>query len=303
MTREAMNTGPDLTVSIVSTNNLDLLLPCLRSVFKATHRTTLEVYVIDNASADPLSGTIHREFPQVRVLRNSEQLGFSTNNNMVLARGRGRYLMLLNDDTIVLDGALDNLVAFADGRSDVGIVGSFLLNPDLTFQPSFSRSPSPWIEGFWPTSAGFPRLRAGSEAPIKTQTVCGAALMIRRETMVEVGLLDTRFDPIYAEETDWCYRAKAAGWEVYSNPRSRIIHYGGQTMNRIPKRKLELLQSHKALFFHKHHGLWAARFFKASLRAASLLKTILYSMLGVWAEGRAQQAELHKHVYQRVPYF
>jgi len=194
---------PDLTISIISADNLALLLPCLRSVFASTHRLTLEVFVVDNASTDGTAEAVAAEFPQVKVIRNTRRLGFSTNNNLVLRQGQGRYLMLLNDDTVVLDGALDTLVAFADMQSDAGVVGSFLLNPDRSFQAAFSALPNPWIEGFWSTAALLPRLRAGARAPFITQTVCGAALMIRREAMDQVGLLDTAFDPIYAEETDW----------------------------------------------------------------------------------------------------
>ena len=291
---------PDLTVSVISAGNLELLLPCLRSVFESTHRVSLEVYLVDNASTGGTAAAVEAGLPQVQVLRNEEPQGFSTNNNRVLRRGRGRYLMLLNDDTLVLDGALDILVAFADRHPDAGVVGSFLLNPDRTFQPSFSRFPNPWLEGFWSTAAFFPGVRAGAAGPFETDTVCGAALMIRRQTMEAIGWLDTDFDPIYAEETDWCYRAKQAGWKVFTHPAARIVHYGGQTMNRIPMRRLELLQTHKAKFFRKHHGEFATAFFKTSLWISSLAKFLLYSV--PWrGSARAGKAHLHRYMLRRVP--
>jgi len=291
----------DLTVSIISADNLDLLLPCLRSVFESTHRITLEVHVVDNASTGDSAVAVEAAFPQVKVIRNEVRQGFSTNNNMVLRQGRGRYLMLLNDDTLVLDGALDTLVEFADSCPSAGIVGSFLLNPDHTFQAAFSRFPNPWIEGFWSTAAFFPRLRSRAVEPFETDTVCGAALMIRREAMEQIGLLDTLFDPIYAEETDWCYRVKEARWKVYTHPQAKIIHYGGQTMNRTPTHKLELLQSHKVLFFKKHYGMAATRFFKVTLWIASLVKFAIYSI--PWNKSKhAQKTWLHWHMVKRVPH-
>ena len=141
---------PDLTISIISADNLDLLLPCLRSVFENTHHVTLEVYVVDNASTDDSAAAVEAAFPQVQVFRNEVRQGFSTNNNMVLRQGEGRYLMLLNDDTEVIDSALDHMVKFMDAHPRAGAAGSFLLNPDGSFQPAFARFPHPIVEALWP---------------------------------------------------------------------------------------------------------------------------------------------------------
>ncbi|MCB0257237.1 MAG: glycosyltransferase family 2 protein [Anaerolineae bacterium] len=292
-------THPDLTISIVTADNSDLLVPCLRSIFANTHRVALEVFVIDNASGDGTAAAVAGEFPQVTLIRNTTRLGFSTNNNLVLKQGKGRYLMLLNDDTLVLDGALDTLVAFADGQPDAGIVGSFLLNPDQTFQAAFSALPNPWIEGFWSTAAVFPQLHAEAKTPFTTQTVCGAALMIRRETMEQVGILDTMFDPIYAEETDWCCRVLKAGWKIYSHPQAQIVHYGGQTMDKVPIRKLELLQGHKARYFRKHHGRWAEIYFRTTLCLASLAKVFRYSIPPRSPQKR-ERRQLHWHMVKHA---
>jgi GT2 family glycosyltransferase len=131
--------------------------------------------------------------------------------------------------------------------------------------------------------------------------VCGAALMVRRETMDQVGMLDITFDPIYAEEADWCYRVRQAGWKIYTHPRARIVHYGGQTMNRMPARKLELLQAHKAMFFRKHYGTTETAFFKASLWLSSLLKTAIYSIQGNHSV-QDSKARLHRHMMKYIPH-
>lgn len=282
---------PDLTISIISANNLDQLRDCLGSIYAQTHQISFEIFVVDNHSDDRSAEIVRAEYPDVCVIQNEIKQGFATNNNKILAQGNGRYSLLLNDDTIVQSGALDYMVAFADNHREVGIVGGFLLNPDLSFQPSFSSLPNPWIEGFWPTWAWFPRLKANKMHPFSTGMVCGAALMIRRETMFEIGLLDTLFDPIYAEETDWCFRAKKAGWQVYSHPQARIVHYGSQTMNRAPLQKIELLQRHKGLYFRKHFGKEAELFFKSALWLTSLLKSGVYSLLRWRADAKDKRSQ------------
>ncbi len=286
---------PDLTVSVISTDNLELLLPCLRSVFEGTHRISLEVYLVDNASTDGTAAAVEAEFPQVQVLRNEERQGFATNNNRVLRRGRGRYLMLLNDDTLVLPGAFDLMVQFMDGHPDAGAVGSSCLHPDLSYQQSFSYFPSPWYEGWWTSVDWLYRVRKKSPTgPKEVDCVSGACMMVRREVARQVGLLDTAFDPIYAEETDWLFRIKKGGWKVYTLPGARVIHYCGETMNRAPQRKIELLQAHKALFFRKHYGPHAAWFFKVSLMVASALKAIAWLAL-VPLEGGIARAKCKSH--------
>jgi GT2 family glycosyltransferase len=276
-------------------------------VFENTHDTTLEVYLVDNASADGTAAAVQAEFPSVHVIHNETRLGFSTNNNLVLRRGQGRYLMLLNDDTLVLDGALDRLVEFMDAHPEAGAVGSFLLNEDGSVQPAFAPFPHPLWEGLLPaTHAAFPRAKRAGKEPIDVDSVCGAAMLVRRQVVDQVGVLDTAFDPIYSEEVDWCYRIKQASWRIYALPRSRIIHYGGQTMNRMMPRKYELLLSHKMLFFSRHTGKRAANLYRTVLTLSTVAKLAWWTIAGKLARDR-QRAEakmqLHRHILHRIPYF
>jgi GT2 family glycosyltransferase len=294
---------PDLTVSVISADNLELLLPCLHSIFESTHRVSLEVYLVDNASTDGTAAAVQAAFPQVHILRNEARLGFSTNNNLVLRRGHGRYLMLLNDDTLVLDGALDRLVEFLDGHPQAGAAGSFLLNPDGSFQPAFARFPHPILEGLWPIASWSHHFFRKRDRPFEVDSVCGAAMVVRRETAGEVGILDTAFDPIYSEEVDWCYRIKQAGWKIYTLPDARVIHYGSQTMNRIVPRKYELLLSHKALFFQKHAGSRAATLYRITLGLATALKVGWWTLLTLLPgdkQRRKEKRDLHRFLLRRI---
>lgn len=290
----------DLTLSIISADNLALLLPCLRSVFSSTHDTTLEVFVVDNASSDHTAAAVQAEFPGVQVILNSTRLGFSTNNNQVLYRGQGRYLMLLNDDTIVQDGALDLLVSFMDTHPEAGAVGSYLLNPDFSLQPSYADFPNPVIEAIVASTNW-----VGSEAGRQTDAVavdgvCGAAMLVRRKVMEQVGALDTAFDPIYSEEVDWCYRIRQAGWQIYSLPTSRIVHYGSVTMNRGVPRKYELLLSHKLLFFRKHMGRSAANAYRLTLGLTTTCKVLWWTSRSLADEQYVERRKLHWYLLKRV---
>jgi GT2 family glycosyltransferase len=293
---------PDLTVSVISADNLELLMPCLCSVFENTHHITLELYVVDNASTDDSAVAVKAAFPQVKVIRNEVRQGFSTNNNMVLRQGRGRYLMLLNDDT--LDGALDRMVEFMDTHLQAGAVGSFLLNPDGSFQPAFARFPHPFVEALWPSANWSHRLVRDTDRPFEVDSVCGAAMLVRREAIKQVGVLDIAFDPIYSEEVDWCYRIKQAGWQIHALPQARIIHYGGQTMNRVMPRKYELLLSHKMLFFSKHTGRGAANVYRMTLGLSTTIKLLWWMLVGLLRRDHQpikEKKRVHWYILKRIP--
>lgn len=294
-------TRPDLSVSIVDTDNRAQVLDCLRSTFGAQDALELEVFVVDNASRDGSREAIAAEFPQVRLLRNSERKGFSTNNNLALSQASGRYLMLLNDDTIVHAGALTRLVAFMDAHPEAGAAGSRLLNPDGSLQPSCFLFPRPILEAFQPLTDRWRVPRLSSSGPTEVDWVCGASLVVRREVADQVGLLDPAFDPIYSDDTDWCYRIKKQGGRVFYVPTSEIVHLGGQTMNRVPAGRVEMMWKKRVLFFRKHQGPRAAWTYKVSLWFSSLLKLAAWSGLLPFRAQRARgEIPLHWHMVKRA---
>jgi len=234
----------------------------------------MEVFVVDNACTDGSAEAIAAEFPQVRLIRNEVCKGFSTNNNLALARATGRHLMLLNDDTVVRGDAFRHMVAFMDERLEAGAVGANLANPDGTRQQAFFRPPQPLYDALRPFSDWMRPLHCDPGAPCEVGSVHGACMLVRRETADQVGLLDTDFDPLYSEETDWCHRIRQAGWKVYHLPQAEVVHYGSQTMNRAPLHKLDRLYEKKALFFRKHWGSGAVWTFKVALFFCSLVKML-----------------------------
>ncbi len=160
------------------------------------------------------------------------------------------------------------------------------------------------MEALWPASQWSYRSARRGDDPFEVDWVCGAAMLIRREVMEQVGVLDTAFDPIYSEEVDWCYRIQKAGWPIFVLPEARIIHYGGQTMNRAMPHKYELLLSHKMLFFRKHSGQGAARVYKTTLWTSTSAKTVWWTLTGSLRrdrEVRNERARLHRALLKRIP--
>ncbi len=273
----------DLTVSIINTNNRDLLRECLRSLFEGTRQISMEVYVVDNACTDGSAAMVEREFPQVHLIRNRNRLRFCANHNQVLRRGTGRHLLILNEDTLIPSGVFDALVAFMDAHPNAGAAGVTMLNPDGTLQYSYARFPSLCSSliltlslnrllhgGYYPF---FPQPEHGQ--PREVDWTNGACMLVRREAMEQVGLLDEEF-LIYAEETDWCYRIKEAGWKVYYLPEVSVYHHEGQATNQTRPRRRFRINRTILLFFRKHYG-W--------LRTLGLRLILLLTSLGrmlVW---------------------
>ncbi len=258
---------PDLSVIIVNWNVRDLLRRCLHSILANLPTCSLEVIVVDNASTDGSMEMVRTEFPQVRLIANPGNRGFTAANNQGLAVARGRYVLLLNPDTEVVGDALETMVAFADAHPDVGVVGPQLLNPDGTVQSSRRRFPtlatalfeSTWLQPCAPRRllVHYYVLDRPDDEVQDVDWVTGAALMARREAVEQVGPLDEGFF-MYSEELDWCRRFRAAGWRVVYLPTARVIHYEGKSSEQVlPARHIHF-QTSKIRYFRKYHGPAAA---------------------------------------------
>ena len=128
-------------------------------------------------------------------------------------------------------------------------------------------------------------------------------MVVRREVLHQVGPLDPRFDPVYSEEVDWCFRIKKGGWQVFAVPASKVVHFESVTMNRTVARKYELLLSHKAMFFRKHMGASAVHAYRACLWITTAAKVIWWSLIGLFRKRHKERSTLHWHVLKRIPWF
>jgi len=260
--------APTLSVIIVSWNVRDLLDHALDAVYTAgTHTPELEVIVVDSASVDGTPEMIRERYPQVHLIASDENLGFAKGNNRGIAEAHGEYLLLLNADTVVRGDALAVLVSTLQEHPDAGMVGPRLLNADGTTQSSRRRIPtlpvlfleSTWLQGLAPRRQ-LARFYVEDVADDKVQLVdwlTGAAMLIRREVLDDVGGLDEGFF-MYSEELDWCHRIGDAGWKIIYTPAAQIVHYGGKSSEQVAPARHIYFQSSKIRYASKYHGWLAA---------------------------------------------
>ena len=277
---------PRLSIVVVSYNTRDLLRRCLASIVDnplhvvvgsrhepeeridarclphSDSSVCCEIIIVDNASSDGSADMVESEFPAVRLMRADRNLGFARATNLGLGATSGGLVLLLNPDTEVLDGALREMAAFLDQMPSVGCVGPSLIYPDGSRQHAAFQLPTIWMSFFdvFPVhhrlleSSLNGRYPAPSDGkPIPVGHPLGAAMMIRREALEQVGPLDDEFF-MYCEEVDWCIRAQRAGWKVYHLPSARIIHHSGQSTRQFRESMLIELHRSRYRLFRKHYS-------------------------------------------------
>jgi GT2 family glycosyltransferase len=253
----------DVSVIIVNWNTRDILRDCLSSIFKQTQGIEFEVIVIDNGSNDRSVEMVEAEFPQVIIIANAENRGFAAANNQGIAIAKGRYVLLLNSDTVILDNAIKKTVLFADAHREAAVVGCRVLNANKTLQQTCFMFPSvlnmvlaaTYLYKLFPRNRFFGRERMtwwDRNSVSEVDVVTGCFMLVRRQAIEKIGLMDERFF-VYGEETDWCYRFKQAGWKVVFAPVGQIIHLGGVSSSKMARKTLQL-RGAILQFMDKHHS-------------------------------------------------
>jgi len=239
-------------------------------------------------------------FPDVRLIASESNLGFVKGNNVGVAQGAGRYVLLLNPDTEVIGDALETMVAYMDHSGDVGALGPKLLFPDGRVQPSRRRFPtlatafveSTVLQQWFPRNLWLYRYYAQDRSDSEEQDVdwvIGACLFIRRQAWEQVGPLDERFF-MYSEELDWCRRLKRAGWRVVYIPSATVVHHEGQSSIQVVPARHIYFQSSKVLYFCKHHGVLAGELLRFFLLASYVCQLCVEALK--WIVG-------HKRILRR----
>ena len=211
----------DLSIVIVNYNVKEFLQNLIHSIYKAGERINYEIIIVDNASDDGSVELLQEKFPDVKLIVNSKNLGFSKANNIGMSVATGKYILLINPDSIVQEDTFEKMISFFENTPDAGLAGCKILNPDGTLQLACRRSfPGPWtsfckVIGFsnlFPKSKFFARYNLtylNENETYEVDAVSGSFMMIKREVLEKVGNLDEQFF-MYGEDLDWCYRIKKA---------------------------------------------------------------------------------------------
>jgi len=253
----------DLSIIIVNYNAGNLLKECIESVKNSALNISYEIIVIDNNSSDNSIDLIRNRFENLKIIMNKMNVGFARASNQGINGSKGRYILLLNPDTVILPDCLKKMVRFMEDHPEGGVAGCKVLNPNGTLQLACRRSfPAPSVSFYrlsglsrlFPKSKTFARYNLTYQNPDVVQevdAVSGSFMMIIRKALDEVGMLDERFF-MYGEELDLCFRVKEKGWKVYYVPDARIIHYKGKSSQQ--RKRKAVIDFHKAMYiFHKKH--------------------------------------------------
>jgi len=258
-----------LSIVIISWNDRQDLLNCLRSVYSQTCSFDFEVIIADNGSTDGSLEAVRSEFGRARIVANGANIGFGPGNNAGIKTATGDYILLLNPDTLLHDAALEKLIAFADRHSEAGGFGCRVLNPDGSFQTT--AQPAPTVFGYllraiylrWPgrisdslASDLYPGWEGLTERPIGFQAGC--CLLVRGELLKSLGGFDPQFFHQF-EDADLCHRIWKRGQTVLYFPGAVITHIGGQNRGRYPAKVVLETQRSKYRYFYKHYGSDGAR--------------------------------------------
>jgi N-acetylglucosaminyl-diphospho-decaprenol L-rhamnosyltransferase len=280
-----MDDVPALSVVIVGWNVRELLERALASIYASIDESEPpEVIVVDNASTDGTPAMVEAAFPQVRLIANTVNRGFTGANNQGIAASSAQHVLLLNPDTEVIDNALGDLQAYLERHPQVGLVAPRLLNADGTTQSSRRRFPtlpilfmeSTWLEWLLPKRMlqQYYMLDSSDLQEQEVGWVTGAAMLVRRSVIEQVGMLDEAFF-MYSEELDWCRRMRDAGWRVVYTPSAEVIHYGGKSSEQVVPARHIYFQSSKVRYTRKYHGAAVAEVLRLWLLGQYLWQLVL----------------------------
>lgn len=282
----------DVSIIIVSYNTVELTAAAVESVYKETKKLSFEIILVDNASTDGSADFIEERFPGVKLVKLGYNAGFAGANNLASKQARGRYVLLLNPDTVILDGAVDILVSWADANPEWGIYGGSTFFPDGSRNPTSGRMKATVWNMFciaWGLARIFRRSRLFNsqsletwdwESPRRVDTVTGCLLMMRRKDWNLLGGFDPRFF-MYGEDADLCLRASAVGLPAILVPQSRIIHYGGAS-EPVRSDKMVRLFRAKVQLFRLHYNLVKATVLIAMLQQWCLVRIVVFGAASIF---------------------
>ena len=304
-----------LSILIVSWNTREMLQDCLNSLDtsraagnnSAAPPLELEILVVDNNSSDGSAEMVRQKFPHVKLIENRENLGFARANNQAYEASTGEYVLMLNSDTVIHPGALENMVAFMETHRPAAGCGPRLLNTDNSLQISCYPLLTPGRE-FWRLMfldrlwrrASYPQERWSFDEPRPVEIIKGACILLRREALEQVGFLDERYF-MYTEEMDLCYRLSQAGWQLWWVPQAVVTHHG-EASSRLEAEKMYVqLYLSKGQFHRKFGGEHQARRFRRLLQFAYTPRWLATALAARFSPRWAARARTYRRLLAALP--
>lgn len=286
----------DVSFVIVSWNAREFLRQCLASITADACRFPFEVVVVDNASRDGSAAMVAENFPEVKLIRSEENLGFAKGNNLGMSVSTGRFLCLINSDVKLLPGCVSGLVDYLEGNPEVGMIAPRILGSDGALQRSRRGFPTLWnmfcraiaLDTLFPRAGlfcGYEMTHVDDRRIANAEVLSGCFWMIRRAALERVGGLDEGFF-MYAEDTDWCLRFRKHGLRTVYFPDVEAIHYGGASSSNSPVRFF--IERHRADIqcWRKHHSSLSSAAFTAILTSHLVLRCFGFALACALTLGR-----------------
>ncbi len=266
------DTGIDVSIIIVSWNTSDLLKACLESIYNETVSCTFEVFVVDNASQDDSVEIVRQRFPDVNLIASRENLGFPKANNLALKKCKGKNVLFLNPDTLILERAIETMHEYLEHNPGVGAVGPKIYGADNKIQFDGARNFPTLFNVFleflrlakhFPNNRILGRFRMGDwdhKDDRDVNSLDGSCMLIRRDILSRIGFMDEDLF-MYLEDMDLCYRIRKNGWIIHYLSAAKIIHLCGQSSKKVDHKslfytlELEAYRQFNKKHYSKLHGL------------------------------------------------
>jgi len=248
-----MTNPPLISIIILNWNGKKFLKKCLTSIIDTTYQN-YEIIVVDNGSSDESIELIENEFPYVKLIKNNENLGFSKGNNIGIKNSKGNYLLILNNDTEILDkNWLNNAIKIFESDKEIGIVGCKLIYPNGKLQHAGGKFNflKPSVSILKGNKEDSNKIEYNEEGVV--DWVCGAAMFVKREVIEKIGMFEEMFSPAYYEDTDFCMRVRKAGYKIVYAPTIEILHYESPSKKQYKSEYMDyILARNDTLFLLLH---------------------------------------------------
>lgn len=271
----------DVSIICVNWNSVDYMRECIRSIYQFTQALSLEIIVVDNASPDGKASQLKAEYPEITLIESEENLGFSRANNLGFQHSTGSHLLFLNPDTKLISPAINLLMASAKSLPSAGVLGSRLLNADLSFQTSsVQKFPTILNQIFDHNSSADVPPEMGTAKGVPVDMVSGACMLLPREVFIRAGMFSEDYF-MYAEDVDLCFKVRNLGLNVYYCGEATIVHFGGGSSSQTGVEQFVVVGQRTAImqFCRKTRGPLYAWMYRALMGAASVARIILIALM------------------------